>query len=98
MTINIIVKPSHLRSKKYDAIIDDEKTIPFGAKGMSDYTKHKDNERKERYIDRHKKNENWNDVYTAGFWSKNLLWSKKTITESIRDTNNRFKNINIKIK
>ena len=98
MTINIIIKPSHLSSKKYDAIIDDKKTIPFGQKNASDYTKHKDNERKERYIDRRKKNENWNDVYTAGFWSKNILWNKKTITESIRDTNNRFKNINIKIK
>ena len=98
MTIGIIIKPSHLSSKKYDAIIDGKKTIPFGAKGMSDYTKHKDNERKERYIDRHKKNENWNDPKTAGFYSKNILWNKKTITESIRDTNNRFKNINIKIK
>ena len=98
MTINIIIKPSHLSSKKYDAIIDGKKTVPFGAKGMSDYTKHKDDERKERYIDRHKKNENWNDPKTAGFYSKNILWNKKTITESIRDTNNRFKNINIKMK
>ena len=98
MTIDIIIKPSHLSSKKYDAIIDGKKTIPFGAKGMSDYTKHKDDERKERYIDRHKKNENWNDPKTAGFYSKNILWNKKTITESIRDTNNRFKNINIKMK
>ena len=98
MTIDIIIKPSHLSSKKYDATIDGKKTVPFGAKGMSDYTKHKDDERKERYIDRHKKNENWNDPKTAGFYSKNILWNKKTITESIRDTNNRFKNIDIKMK
>ena len=98
MTTNMIIKPSHLSSKKYDAVINDKKTIPFGAKGMSDYTIHKNDERKERYINRHKKNENWNDIYTAGFWSKNILWNKKTITESIRDTNNRIKNINIKIK
>lgn len=98
MTINIIIKPSHLTNKKYDAVIDNKKTIPFGSKGMSDYTKHKDDDRKERYIDRHKKNENWNDPKTAGFYSKNILWNKKTIAESIRDTNNRFKNINIKMK
>ena len=97
MTVDIIIKPSHLSSKKYDAIIDGKKTVPFGAKGMSDYNKNKDDERKERYMNRHKKNENWNDPKTAGFYSKNILW-KKTITESIRDTNNRFKKINIKMK
>ena len=63
MTINIIIKPSHLSSKKYDDVIDDKKTIPFGAKGMSDYTIHKDDERKERYINRHKKAEDWNNIY-----------------------------------
>ena len=98
MTINIIIKTSHLANKKYDAIIDGKKTVPFGQKGASDMTQHKDEDRKNRYILRHKKNENWNDPKTAGFWSKNILWNKKTITESIRDTNNRFKNINIKMK
>ena len=67
-------------------------------KVMSDYTINKDDERKQRYVNRHKKNENWNDINTAGFWSKNILWNKKTITESIRDTNNIIKNINIKLK
>ena len=98
MTINIIIKPSSNPSKKYDAIIDDKKTISFGQRGASDYTKHKDDERKQRYIARHKKNEQWDNINTAGFYSKNILWNKKTITESIRDTNNKFKNINIKIK
>ena len=30
MTINIIIKTSHLANKKYDAIIDGKKTVPFG--------------------------------------------------------------------
>jgi hypothetical protein len=98
MTINIIIKSSSSPNKKYDAIIDDKKKIQFGQKNASDYTKNKDDDRKNRYISRHKKAENWNDPKTAGFYSKNILWNKKTITESIRDTNNRFKNINIKIK
>ena len=98
MTINIIIKKSSKPDKKYDAVIDDKKTIFFGAKNYSDYTKHKDDERKQRYINRHEKNENWSDPNTAGFYAKNILWNKKTITESIRDTNNKFKNINIKIK
>ena len=98
MTINIIIKPSHLTNKKYDAVIDGKKTIPFGQKGASDMTQHKNEDRKNLYINRHKKNENWHDIHTAGFWAKNILWNKKTIAESIRDTNNRFKNINIKMK
>ena len=90
MTYNIIIKPSHLQNKKYDAIIDGKKTIPFGAKGMSDFTKHKDEERKQRYINRHKKNENWNDKDSAGAWSRWLLWNKPTINESYEYIKKKF--------
>ena len=48
--MNIIIQPIHLADKKFDAIINNKKTIPFGASGMSDYTKHKDIERKNKYI------------------------------------------------
>ena len=95
--MNIIIKPSNKPDKKYMAIIDDRKTIHFGAKNYSDFTIHKDEERKQRYLARHKKNENWNDPLTASFYATNILWNKPTITESIKDTNNRFKNINIKL-
>lgn len=72
------------------------KTIHFGANGMSDYTKHKDPERKQRYIIRHKKRENWNKsgLKTAGFWSYWLLWREKTIREAIRGVEKKF---NVKI-
>ena len=96
--MNIIIKPSNKPDKKYDAIIDGKKTISFGQAGASDFTKHKNEERKNRYIDRHKKNENWNGPTTAGFYSRWIIWNKPTITESIKDTNRRFKNINIKLR
>ena len=53
-----------------------KKTIPFGAKGMSDYTIHHDKERRQRYITRHKAREDWTKSgrLTAGFYSKHLLW------------------------
>ena len=94
----IIISKSKNKNKKYDARIDGKKTVSFGAAGMSDFTKHKDTERKQRYIDRHKSRENWKDHTTAGYLSRWILWNKPTITESIKDTNNRFKNINIKLK
>ena len=96
----IVISKSNKKDKKYDARIDGKKTISFGAKKngkpMDDYTITKDDEQKKRYIDRHKSRENWNDHNTAGFYAKNLLWNKKTLTASIRDTNSKFKNIKIK--
>jgi hypothetical protein len=67
-----------------------EKTIRFGAFGMSDFTIHKDDKRKNNYIARHEVRENWSDPSTAGFWSKNILWNLKTISASLKDTINRF--------
>ena len=94
----IIISKSKNKDKKYDARIDGKKTISFGAVGYEDYTTHKDPERKQRYLKRHKKNENPNDHNTASFYATNILWNKPTITESIKDTNNKFKNIKIKLK
>ena len=61
MVIQIVISPSDKKDKKYMARIDGKKSIHFGAAGMSDYTKHHDDERKERYLARHRKNEDWND-------------------------------------
>ena len=95
--LEIVITKSKTKDKKYDAIIDGKKTIHFGAKGYSDFTIHKDEERKDRYINRHKKTENWNNPKTAGFYAKNILWNKKSVKASIEDTNKRFKNIQIKL-
>jgi hypothetical protein len=38
----------------------------------------------------------WNDPLTASFYATNILWNKPT-DYSIKDTNQRFKNINIKL-
>lgn len=76
--------------KKYMVITPDGKTIHFGSRGYSDYTIHKDKIRRERYILRHVKNENWNNYNTPGFWARYLLWNKPTILQSIKDMENRF--------
>lgn len=90
----ISLKPAQNNIHKYVAIVEDNdgkrKTVRFGAAGMSDYTKHRDEERKQRYLDRHRDNENWNDITTAGAWSRWLLWNKPTIQESLADIRKRF--------
>lgn len=50
------IRKSHDKEKKWDAVfIKDgkEKIVPFGQKGYSDFTKHKDTKRRERYLNRH---------------------------------------------
>ena len=98
MVVDIIIKKSDKKDKKYDAVIDGKKTVSFGQAGASDFTKHKNEERKERYIARHKVNQDWKDYKTSGMWAKNILWNKPTIEASVRDTNNKFPNLNIKLK
>ena len=66
----------------------------------SDFTKHKNPDRKEAHIARHKKNENWgaSGATTAGFYSKHVLWNKPTLKERIDDSNKRFKGLNVKME
>ena len=67
------------------------KTTHFGANGASDYTKHKDSERKLRYIKRHKANEDWNSPMTAGALSRWVLWNKPSYRDSVDDYKRKFK-------
>jgi len=94
--MEVIIRPSKNKNKKFDAIIDNKKTISFGARGMKDYTLHSPDERDQRknnYISRHAKREDWTDYKTAGFYAKHILWNKSTIGESIKDLNKKYKNI-----
>jgi hypothetical protein len=84
---------------KYDLLDEKkERILSFGDSRYSDFTLHKDEKRKELYINRHKKNERWNKsgIYTAGFWSRFLLWNKDALQASINDIKKRF-NINVKL-
>ena len=96
--MHVVLSPTPHKTKKYQAVIDNRKTIYFGAKGASDFTLHKNEERKQGYINRHRKNEDWTDPKTAGFYAKNILWNKPTIQASIKDTNQRFKGLHITYK
>lgn len=84
----VVVTSSNRKDKKYTAIIVDAgkvKTVHFGASGYEDYTTHGDEMRKEKYVKRHQKREDWSDPYKPGFWAKNLLWNKPTLEESAAD-------------
>jgi len=96
--MNIVISKSNKPKYKLKAVIDDNKTIYFGASGYSDYTIHKDDKRKEAYLKRHAKRENWNDPLTAGFYSRWILWHKPTIEDSLADLVKRFNKLSIVYK
>ena len=96
MEVEIINSSS--KNKKLKAIFYKDnkkiKTVQFGSKGMMDFTLHNSDVRekkKESYLKRHKKNENWTDYMTAGSLSKYILWNKTTRKASIQDYIKRFK-------
>ena len=79
--------------KKWRAIFENGKTTDFGHLAYEDYTDHKDEQRKTRYLNRHRKNENWNDPYSAGALSRWILWNEPTIEKSLKDYRRRFPNV-----
>jgi hypothetical protein len=86
------LKKSTNPQKKYMVWVDG-KTIHFGASGYSDFTKHKDPERMQRYALRHSRGgETWSraGMKTAGFWSRWLLWNKPSLAQSKKDMAARF--------
>jgi len=95
------LKKSTNPKKKYMVILhkpnNKTKTVHFGQAGASDFTKHKDKDRKDAYISRHAKREDWTEsgIETAGFWAKNLLWNMPTLRASIKETETKF---GIKVK
>ena len=90
----VVIKKSTNPKKKYMAIFYENnkkiKTTHFGCAGMSDYTKHKDPARKQRYMNRHKATENWQKPMSAGSLSRYILWNKPTLKASISDYKKRF--------
>lgn len=59
---------------------DDVKLVRFGLRGMSDYTKHKDSERRENYLARSGGIRNKSgqltkdDKFSANYWARKVLW------------------------
>lgn len=78
--------------KKYYIITSTERKVYFGQAGASDYTIHKDDDRKKLYEQRHKKREDWtkSGIDTAGFWSYHYLWKYPTKTEAYKHIKNKF--------
>ena len=85
--VYVQLKKATTKGKKYTAVFYDNSrekiaTTSFGAAGYEDYTTHGDEERKQRYIDRHKSSQNWADYKSAGSLAKYILWNKPSVSAS----------------
>ena len=91
--MNILLKKSPIKAKKYRVILENGKTVDFGATGYQNFTQHKDPKRMRLYLIRHKSRENWkrSGIDTAGFWSRWLLWSKPSMNQAIKYVSSKFK-------
>ena len=91
---SVTIKASTKPDKKLMAVFSRDgkkKTIHFGSKNMDDYTLTKDKAQRKRYLDRHRKNENWNNPESAGALSRWILWGNSTSRrENISSFKKRF--------
>tara|TARA_R100001086_G_scaffold113518_1_gene57958 strand:- start:1825 stop:2127 length:303 start_codon:yes stop_codon:yes gene_type:complete len=91
----VVIKKSTNPKKKLMAVFSSKdssrtKTTHFGSAGMSDFPTHKDEARKQRYLDRHRKRENWQEPTSAGALARWILWNKTSRRSSISDFKSRF--------
>jgi hypothetical protein len=85
---------SHKKLRATFEVNGKKRTTDFGAAGMSDYTRHRDKERRSRYIKRHSKDLRTNDPTRAGYLSMYVLWNKPTVKQSISDYKKRLSSYN----
>ena len=94
--IEVKLYESDKKTKKYTIIFYDDgkeiKSVDFGARNMSDFTIHKDEERKERFLKRFEKKieENKNNSFSPMTLSHLILWNKPTLSASFNDFKKKF--------
>ena len=93
--VSVKITKSDNPKKKLQAVFTRDngrtKTVHFGSAGMQDFTITKDKEQRTRYLNRHKKRENWNNYMSAGSLSRWILWSGTSRSQNIKDFKKRFK-------
>ena len=77
---------SDVPNKKFYIITNKGRRVYFGDSRYEHFTEGHLNEiRRKAYMNRHKKNENWNNIDSAGFWSYHYLWRFHTYKEAYEE-------------
>jgi hypothetical protein len=86
----ISIKESSRKGKKLVAEFEDGTKTHFGAAGYSDFTKHKDEDRKKRYIARHSAQESFTDPKAASTLARYILWEEPTVEKAVQKFKRKF--------
>lgn len=78
----MLIQKSTRKGKRFSATFANGKVVHFGLDGGKTYIDEGDKIKRENYLLRHKKRENWNDPYSAGALSRWLLWGDSTSLEA----------------
>ena len=90
----MLIKASTRKGKRFMAIFNNGTIKHFGLKGGNTFIDHGDEIKKQNYLKRHAKNEDWNNPYTAGSLSKYLLWGNhKTLDANHQEYMKKFDKI-----
>ena len=90
-----ILEKSNRKGKRFVIIMPDEGHKHFfGSDVGKTYIDGRTDKEKSAWEARHSTNKNYNNRHSPVYWSKNLLWNKKTLAESVRDMENK---LNVKI-
>jgi hypothetical protein len=93
---SVDINKSPKKDKKFRATFKDRKgkvikQTDFGFAGASDFTIHKDKDRRTRYRKRHKKDLDTKDFTRAGYLSFYVLWGDSSdLQTAIKDYKKRF--------
>ena len=84
------LEKSTQRGKKLQVTAPDGTVIHFGAWGYGDFIYYSQNstsweaaKKRDQYIARHEKGEDWDDLETAGAWSRWILWERPTLNGAV---------------
>jgi hypothetical protein len=91
--MKVTLRKSPKPLKKWRVTFENGSHVDFGQKGYSDFTIHMDKERMKRYVKRHSgMGETWSKsgLYTAGFWSRWLLWSEPSLEKAKKYIEKKF--------
>jgi hypothetical protein len=78
----MLIEKSTRKGKRFMATYKSGKVVHFGQEGGKTYIDEGDKIKRENYLLRHKKRENWNDPFSAGSLSRYLLWGDSTNMET----------------
>jgi hypothetical protein len=87
----MFITQSSRKDKRYLATFHNGTKVHFGLKGAETYIDRQDKAKREAYLARHAKNEDWSNPYTAGALSRWILWGDSgNINNNIKYFKQRF--------